>query len=223
MSIRRSLWTEDLGNVRPGKQSRSRATQKALLDAAEHLFAERGDEATTITDIAERAGSSVGAVYHHFRDKNAIQHAVFERFRETYEQTVRDAVSPARWDGASIAQIVHYYVQFSLDAGRARPSFLGAAIRLAGSDPEIAASLANFRVALDTGLRDLILARRSEIGHQDPEKAATYVIDQLHSMLRTRLYEPEIPTRFSSRSDDEFVEETTQSVCRYLEVPDFRA
>jgi len=65
--------------VRPGRQSRSQKTQESLLDAAEALFCEKGAEATSVADVAARAGSSVGAVYHHFRDKKALLYALFER------------------------------------------------------------------------------------------------------------------------------------------------
>ena len=100
-----------------------RSTKEALLDAAEELFAEDGVDATTIAAIAERAGSSVGAFYHHFRDKRAIQYALFDRFVVAAEETTLDAVSPARWEGAAIGDILHGYVAFSVGGDVAQRSF----------------------------------------------------------------------------------------------------
>lgn len=55
------------------------ATRSALLDAAEHLFAERGVASTTLQDIAMAAGVTRGALYWHFADKGALFNAMLER------------------------------------------------------------------------------------------------------------------------------------------------
>ena len=41
-------------------------TRRRLVDATFALHVEQGISATTMTDIAARAGVSVGTVYHHF-------------------------------------------------------------------------------------------------------------------------------------------------------------
>jgi AcrR family transcriptional regulator len=54
---------------------RRAGTVAAIHTAARELFAKRGFSATTIDDIAKRAGVAKGAVYHHFGSKEEI----FER------------------------------------------------------------------------------------------------------------------------------------------------
>lgn len=54
------------------RQERSRLKREALLDAGLALFAERGYEATTIEDVAERSGVAVGSFYQHFRSKRQL-------------------------------------------------------------------------------------------------------------------------------------------------------
>ena len=49
-------------------QNRS-SSREALIDAAAHEFAEKGYEATKVSDIAERAGVTTGALYAHFDGK----------------------------------------------------------------------------------------------------------------------------------------------------------
>ena len=219
MNVRRTAWTDDLGYVRPGQQSRSQRTQSALMDAAEELIAEQGVDATTLADIATRAGSSVGAIYHHFRDKSAIQYAVFERFVEEAEATTLDAVSPERWDGAEIADIVHGYVSYSVQSNAERPSVKRAALAIARTDTEFAARFTKLSAILDQGLRELLLARRSEIGHHQPELAIDYSIHLLAAVLRARLEHPSDSTRSGPAADEEFVAETTNVVCGYLDLP----
>lgn len=59
-------------------QARSKRTVERILDAAAHVFGERGYAATT-NQIAERAGLSIGSLYQYFPDKDAILAALYER------------------------------------------------------------------------------------------------------------------------------------------------
>lgn len=60
---------------------RSEATIGAIERAARKLFAARGFEATSIDDIAARAGVAKGAVYHHFDSKREIFTRVLDRIQ----------------------------------------------------------------------------------------------------------------------------------------------
>jgi TetR/AcrR family transcriptional regulator, regulator of cefoperazone and chloramphenicol sensitivity len=51
---------------------RLRPTKDRLVAAASALFAERGFEATTVRDIAERAGANVAAGHYHYGSKKAL-------------------------------------------------------------------------------------------------------------------------------------------------------
>ncbi|MFO0603106.1 MAG: helix-turn-helix domain-containing protein [Polyangiales bacterium] len=61
------------------QDERREATRDALLGAAVALLAERGIAATTLADVAERAGVSKGALTHHFDAKDALLDAALER------------------------------------------------------------------------------------------------------------------------------------------------
>jgi len=64
-------------------QKRGQQRVEAILDAAESVFGEMGVEAGTTNAIAERAGASVGSLYHFFANKDAILLALAERYAET--------------------------------------------------------------------------------------------------------------------------------------------
>ena len=49
--------------------SRSAETRRVLLAAAREVFAAHGYDGASIADVVERAGSSVGSLYHHFGGK----------------------------------------------------------------------------------------------------------------------------------------------------------
>jgi AcrR family transcriptional regulator len=70
---------------------RSETTQRALLDAARALFAERGFAGTGREDIAERAGVTRGALYHHFGSKERLFRAVVEELEQGLMQRVVEA------------------------------------------------------------------------------------------------------------------------------------
>lgn len=214
----RSRFISDLHWVRTGQQSRSQKTQASLLDAATVLFAEKGVDATSVADVAARAGCSVGSVYHHFRDKKALLYAVFERMGEELRATTREGADPARWQGATVADVLRGYLEFSLEVGRDRPLSKRAALEASRDDPALREHLAELYSELHEGIQALLLARCHEIGHPDPELATGFVIDQFGSMLRTRLNELLMPTRLAQRSDDAFVREALRSACAYLQV-----
>jgi AcrR family transcriptional regulator len=68
----------------PSQQRGERRLQQ-LLDAAEDVFAEVGCESATMTEIAERAGASIGAVYQYFPNKDAMVIAARRRHAEEIE------------------------------------------------------------------------------------------------------------------------------------------
>jgi AcrR family transcriptional regulator len=67
----------------PGRQPRQERGERRveeILDAAAEVIAEVGVDAATTNAIAERAGSSVGSLYHFFPNKEAIIRALASRY-----------------------------------------------------------------------------------------------------------------------------------------------
>ncbi|MEM9562404.1 MAG: helix-turn-helix domain-containing protein [Actinomycetota bacterium] len=211
-------WTSDLHWVRPGQQTRSQRTQQALLDAAEELFAKQGVDATSVAEVAERAGTSIGAVYHHFRDKKALLYALYDRLAQSYEATTAEAVAPARWEGATIVDILHGYLTFALASERDRPGFKRVGLEASRIDPALGEHFDKLRSELNRGLTELILDRSDEIGHPDPKLATAFVLDQISAMLRIRLHGARAATQLGRRADKVFVAEALRSACAYLEL-----
>ncbi|MFQ5701108.1 MAG: TetR/AcrR family transcriptional regulator [Acidobacteriota bacterium] len=54
-------------------------TKTRLLDAAEHLFAERGFPATSLRALTAEAGANLASVHYHFGSKEALLSAVLAR------------------------------------------------------------------------------------------------------------------------------------------------
>jgi len=58
---------------------RRKSSIKSVLDSALSLFVTQGYDATSMDDIASRAGLTKGAVYFYFKDKLSLLHALLER------------------------------------------------------------------------------------------------------------------------------------------------
>jgi len=71
--------------VKNGVRARaSRARQHAILQAALHLFLEKGFGATTLDQILELSKASVGSFYYHFQSKIDVAAALYLETLETY-------------------------------------------------------------------------------------------------------------------------------------------
>src|SRR5688572_239366 len=73
------------------QRAASEETRRKILDAALDLFRERGFEATTIRDVAARAGLSLGSAYYYFTSKEAIVGAYYDYVQDEHRVRSRDA------------------------------------------------------------------------------------------------------------------------------------
>jgi AcrR family transcriptional regulator len=83
---------------RKPQQLRGEQRMSAMLDAAAAVFAEVGFDAATMTSIAARSGSSIGALYQYFPNKLTLAQALREQYGEEMAR---------RWSGliADAAQL----------------------------------------------------------------------------------------------------------------------
>src|SRR5215469_2659157 len=80
---------------------RTAQTQRALLDAAREVFTRQGFAEASIADVVERAGSSVGSLYHHFGGKSELFLALWQEHQAAYDTAASNAVAAARRAGVS--------------------------------------------------------------------------------------------------------------------------
>ena len=74
---------------KPPSTKRGTATRKAIIDAAEHVFAEHGYADASITRITEKAGVAQGTFYLYFDSKLTV----FEELVEDLNRRVRHAMT----------------------------------------------------------------------------------------------------------------------------------
>lgn len=72
-------------------RERTEATSKALLDAARELFVEKGYGETSTPEISAAAGTTRGALYHHFVDKRDVFRHVLQREAQAVSTAIEQA------------------------------------------------------------------------------------------------------------------------------------
>jgi AcrR family transcriptional regulator len=108
-----------------------------LLDVALGLFAERGFGATTIADISTAAGTAHGLVYHYFRSKDELLHAVLERnsFLPSLRQLL--VIGPDQPATEVLPRIATGFSSMIAE----RADFMSLVLRESQTNPEVAAAM----------------------------------------------------------------------------------
>ena len=101
--------------MRRRQADRSDTTRRAIIDAARALLTEQGYEHTRIEQIAERAGMSKGALYHHYRDKADVLAAVYEHLCREMTERLLLSVEPGADPLDSLATGLRLFLQVASD------------------------------------------------------------------------------------------------------------
>ncbi|EGQ25717.1 TetR/AcrR family transcriptional regulator [Mammaliicoccus sciuri] len=81
--------------ITDGRNLRSIATKKRLLEASKELFYENGFEKTTITQIIKRAGTGYGTAYVYFKGKDEILTSLIEDVMQEFLDMANTPFAPA--------------------------------------------------------------------------------------------------------------------------------
>lgn len=135
---------------------RSRETRDALIETARELFLDKGYAATGTPEVVEKAGLTRGALYHHFRDKQALFMAVTETEAFRIAQDIESRSSGAANPLDALLLGARAYFQAMRQPGRVRLLLL--------EGPAILGPEEMRRIDLETGGRELRLGLRAAIG-----------------------------------------------------------
>lgn len=169
--------------VRPPQQARTRQQLGRMLDAAERLVAAKGFADTGIAEIARLSGSSVGGFYRRFRDKQGLVQALHERFCDEARATADAALEPSRWAGASTAEILRQFSAFLIQIYREREGAFRAFMLAAMTDESVRRRTVELREHIHLRLAALLVERRGELAHPEPEVGSAFGIDMLLATL----------------------------------------
>lgn len=173
--------------------ARTKAFSEAeALDQAMTLFWEQGYEATSVRDLATRAGIGLSSLYNAFGDKRDVYGAALERYRAMEREqfaAILDASSAIR---PTLAGLFDELIDMLLSGGGRGSFTLNAAVELGGRDPAVTAQLrAHFddicdllagRLAAAQAAGEITAARR-------PDELARYLLFGLYSLaMMVKIY-----------------------------------
>ena len=94
---------------------RGQPRREQLLEAAAHLFADRGFHAVGIDDIGAAAGISGPGVYRHFRSKGALLEALCDRAMTRMLEGARGIPAAHEDPHAALEALVDLHVAFAVE------------------------------------------------------------------------------------------------------------
>ena len=166
---------------RPPRQDRSRKTLARIMDAALDLMAERGVEGTTVHDVVERAGSSVGSFYARFSGKEELLRHLEEHGWEGARERWDRALAEPGLEALPLERVVDGVVRALLVTWRAGARERRALGGRSGGGGEAERA---FHEHVRRSVLSLLLARWDRIGHPDPRLAVELGMRAVSGTLR---------------------------------------
>jgi AcrR family transcriptional regulator len=77
-----------------------------MLAAAAEILETKNFDTLSVNEVVEKAGTSVGAFYGRFADKEALLQALDERFFSEFEEGIEELMEPSRWRERSLDFVV---------------------------------------------------------------------------------------------------------------------
>jgi AcrR family transcriptional regulator len=165
--------------------SKGLATRARIVEAAAAVVFENGVAGTSLEEVQKRAGVSNSQIYHYFRDKRDIIHAVI-----TYESEGAVANTKGPLGGidsmAALRAWADYHVKLQVELGFTGCRLGSLLAQVAREDPEAGAGIgAGFRVWAQSLAEDLrTMQDRGEFrADADPEQLATALMAALQGGL----------------------------------------
>lgn len=170
--------------VRLPRQDRSRATFERLLDAAQELLERDGIDGTSMAAVAQRAGSSIGALYTRVPDKTTLVRAVQLRLVERQLSSVRELARADPQGDAPLDEIIGHLLAMVTTTILADAGLLRAIIVQGMRDP-VMRERVNFGLdSLTRLLADILRRHADEHMHPDPELAADMVVRTVSGVVQ---------------------------------------
>lgn len=187
---------------RAPKQDRAQARIATIIGAAERLICEKGLEGATMTEIAQMANASIGALYQYFPNKALIVEAMRERYEREVEERWQDFQRRCKTSGLMqfAEQVVDFFAALVRDFPAYRQLCLPSPAGAGGSEEGARLSLR---------LSSLIAQLAKDLPEVRVRRIAQALLAIIHSLLGA-LESPDL------RERDDMRDEMTCALRAYL-------
>ena len=201
--------------ARKPQQARSILSMARMLDAAEVLFAEGGEEALTVEAVVKRSKTSVGSFYARFGDRGGLLEAMHERFLERLgagsQMAIQAAVRQKTLIGALEVLITHVFAVVREYRDSARFFFLHRS-----TDQKLRAQGIQANAFFARMFADLVLRYQNEIAHAKPAIAADVAWRMTFAMFAQQVMFEDQEVSGVAISDKALVRELARCLTAYL-------
>lgn len=189
--------------VRPIQQDRAVRTADALARAAWELMQEKPLDDIPVSAIVQRAGLSVGAFYARFGCKEALlDYLCQDRLTQDGEEVLR-RLRELEGSAAGLEELVRAYVDMAADFFERNAVLLREVVRLAygAADEETLRQTLQVNQEIDRRCVEILLTRRDESRHPQPERVLTMVPVFVAAMLRSFVLLRTVPKQDARRTE----------------------
>ena len=179
-------------------------------------MSEHGFDNVSIAALVREASSSVGGFYGRFQDKDGLLLALHERLIQEIDARVTAFEIPGRFDGATLREIVRACVRELVTVYRERRwLFLAFTARSIGNE-ELWKRGMSFRASVIDRFAALVLRRRDQIAHPEPELAAELGAQMVFALMDQAVILGELRVGGEPLPDERVAEELERSFLAYL-------
>jgi AcrR family transcriptional regulator len=201
--------------VKPRKlpaQERSRDTVDVILEAAAHVFIEKGYAAGTTNHIAQKAGVSIGSLYQYFPNKDAILVNLAEQHLESAKDEIGEILLKAEADNASIFRLIRNIVGAMIRMHMQAPRLHQVIFEEAPLPDDLKHQLNTYEEAIAETLCQII-DQNLNVNTERPLLAARLIVRIVESL--THWYVIAAP---EGVTEQDIIDEITTVISRYLRV-----
>ena len=201
--------------ARKPQQARSILSMARMLDAAEVLFAEGGEEALTVEAVVKRSKTSVGSFYARFGDRGGLLEAMHERFLERLgagsQMAIQAAVRQKTLIGALEVLITHVFAVVREYRDSARFFFLHRS-----TDQKLRARGIQANAFFARMFADLVLRYQNEVARAKPAIAADVAWRMTFAMFAQQVMFEDQEVSGVAIGDKALVRELARCLTAYL-------
>lgn len=174
--------------VAAARQVRSRRTLERLLDVAEDLLEKAAFDSVPVSEIAGKAGVSVGNFYNRFPNKQALLLCLYDRYEQERTHLLLEAFSSPRWAKGDLSRNTRELARLFVEFFASRPGLIRAFVLHYRSNPEAFALPKRARLLqVYKRAAEILLTHRREIRHADPTSAARFAIFMTTAVCREKI------------------------------------
>ncbi|HBO5672903.1 TetR/AcrR family transcriptional regulator [Pseudomonas aeruginosa] len=181
---------------------------------AAELLADNRFEDTGISQIAVLAESSVGTFYRLLGDKDVLLYAVHERIVEQGRSAIDSLMQDLGQRELPLSGQIEAFIRGIIEMFEGREGLLRALVRRSSTDLQFRQRFHQLNAYMGQTLCQLVLARRNELRHPQPQQAADLAA---HMLLASLNYLTMVGT-LGETPREVIPEELSRLICNYLEV-----